>query len=86
MTEQPIEKKSIEADWNFTAITVSDCIAEKIPASEFLTDGTTSVKLSWLHIIALINRKSKDDKRINTKITVQDLMALYGKMMGSSFL
>lgn len=86
-----VEKKKTQGiedfdEWEFGDVTVADCIAEKIPPKEILSTGSFWVNMSWLHIIALINRKSKSDKRINTQIKVKDFLILYEKLMNKTFL
>ncbi len=72
--------------WEFGDVTVADCIAEKIPPSEILSTGSFYVKMSWTHIIALINRKSTCGERINTQIKMKDFLLLYEKLMNKTFL
>lgn len=72
-------------DWDFHEPTVADCISEKIPPKEILSSGSFWVNMSWLHIIALINRKSKSGK-INTQITLKNFIKLYEKLMSKAFL
>ena len=73
-------------EWEFGSLTVDDCIKEKIPPKEILSSGNSGLNMKWTSIIAIINRKNKEGKRINTQISIKDMMTLYGRLMDKSFL
>ena len=86
MAEENKPKEEKEEEFEFGELLVADCIAEKISTKEILSIGEHSINLSWTHIIALVNRKSKTGRRIDTQITVREIMDLYGKLMNKTFL
>jgi hypothetical protein len=72
--------------WEFSGLTVADCMAEKIPPKEILSSGNSGLNMRWTSVIALINRKNTEGKRINTQISIKNMMVLYGNLMDKSFL
>ena len=85
MTEEKEETNKYDS-WEFKELTVADCMADKIPPKEILSSGDTSVNMRWTSIIALINRNSVQTERINTQISLKDIMVLYEKLMSKTFL
>jgi len=80
------DEDEITKDWDFTIMTVADCMAEKISPKEFLPTTNISINMSWTHIIAMINRKCTSDKKIkNTQVSVAHIIKIYGKMMNKTF-
>ena len=81
MTEQPKEEKD---EWDFEITTVADCIAEKITPKQYMPIEGLSINMSWTQIIALINRKAKNGKKIeNTQFSANELLGIYSKLMGN---
>lgn len=76
-----------DEDFEFDVTTVADCIQEKIPPSSFIPEiQGVKFNMRWTEIIAMINRKNKTGKRINTQIPVGLCIKLYMKLVGKSFL
>ena len=81
MTEQPKEEKDA---WDFDVTTVADCIAEKISPKQYMPIEGLSINMSWTQIIALINRKAKNGKKIeNIQFSANELLGIYSKLMGN---
>ncbi|MHA1795342.1 MAG: hypothetical protein ACTSUK_04465 [Promethearchaeota archaeon] len=76
-----------EDDFDFEITTVDDCIKEKINPASFIPEiQGVRFNMRWTEIIAMINRKNKTGKKINTQIPVGLCIKLYLKLVGKSFL
>jgi len=85
LNEEDIEAGLIEEeeDSNFSIVTISDCMKDKIRPSELLSSPHVSMNISWTQLIALLNRKSKSGKLINSTQDYPAMKAvnLYYKMI-----
>ena len=85
--KHPIPKEDSETvkdEWDFDVTTVADCIAEKISPKQYMPIEGLSINMSWTQIIALINRKARNGKKIeNTQIPANELLGIYSKLMGN---
>ena len=77
-------EKSTHDTWDFDVTTVADCIDEKITPKQYMPIEGLSINMSWTQIIALINRKAKNGRKIeNTQIPANELLGIYSKLMGN---